>query len=215
MIGGSRPRILIADDHTMVAEAFKRLLETDFEVVGIVSDGKALVDFVSKLNPDVALVDIAMPLLNGLDASEEIRSMNHTIRIVFLTMNQDRALTAEAFRRGASGYLLKNSAASELQDAIRTVLRGKYYVSPLISGNLCDLKLEFEGTNRLPGPLTSRQKQVLQLLAEGRSMKQVGSVLHLTARTVAFHKYRIMEVLHIHNSAELVKYAVRERMVPR
>lgn len=214
MGGRTRPRILIADDHTMVAEAFKKLLEADFEIVGIVNDGRALVDFVSKVNPDVALVDVAMPLLNGLDASEQIRSMNHTIRIVFLTMNEDRALTAEAFRRGASGYLLKKSAASELRDAIRTVLRGKYYMSQLIAGDIVDLKLEFEGTNRLPGPLTSRQKQVLQLLAEGRSMKEVGSLLNLTARTVAFHKYRIMEVLHINNSAELVQYAVRERMIP-
>jgi DNA-binding NarL/FixJ family response regulator len=214
MSSSSRPRILIADDHTMVAEAFKKLLETDFEIVGIVNDGKALVDFVSKLNPDVVLVDVAMPLLNGLDASEQIRSMNHTIRIVFLTMSEDRALTAEAFRRGASGYLLKKSAASELGDAIRTVLRGKYYMSQLIAGDIVDLKLEFGGTNRLPGPLTSRQKQVLQLLAEGRSMKEVGNLLNVTARTVAFHKYRIMEILHLNNSAELVQYAVRERMIP-
>ena len=213
MCGSSRPRVLIADDHIMVAEAFKKLLESDFDVVGIVQDGQALVDFVSKFDPDVVLVDIAMPLLNGLDASEQIRSMNHRIRIVFLTMNQDRALTAEAFRRGASGYLLKTSAASELPDAIHTVLRGKYYISHLIAGDVVDLKLEFEGTNRLPCPLTSRQKQVLQLLAEGRSMKQVGTVLNVTARTVAFHKYRIMEALHIHNSAGLVQYAVRERMV--
>ena len=209
----SRPRILIADDHIMVAEAFKKLLETDFEVVGVVNDGQALVDFVSKLNPDVVLVDIAMPLLNGLDASEQIRSMNHTVRIVFLTMNQDRAMTAEAFRRGASGYLLKTSAASELADAIRTVLRGEYYMSRLIAGDIVDLMLEFEGRRRLPGQLTPRQKQVLQLLAEGRSMKEVGKLLNLTARTVAFHKYRIMEILHVKNSAELVQYAVREKMV--
>ena len=209
----SRPRILIADDHIMVAEAFKKLLETDFEVVGIVNDGQALVDLVSKLNPDVVLVDIAMPLLNGLDASEQIRSMNHTVRIVFLTMNQDRAMTAEAFRRGASGYLLKTSAASELADAIRTVLRGEYYMSPLIAGDIVDLKLEFEGRSRLPGPLTPRQKQVLQLLSEGRSMKEVGKLLNLAPRTVAFHKYRIMEILHVKNSAELVRYAVREKMV--
>lgn len=213
MCGSSRPRVLIADDHIMVAEAFKKLLESDFDVVGIVQDGQALVDFVSKFDPDVVLVDVAMPLLNGLDASEQIRSMNHRIRIVFLTMNDDRALTAEAFRRGASGYLLKTSAASELPDAIRTVMRGKYYMSNLIAGDVVDLKLEFEGTKRLPCPLTSRQKQVLQLLAEGRSMKQVGTLLNVTARTVAFHKYRIMEALHIHNSAGLVQYAVRERMV--
>jgi DNA-binding NarL/FixJ family response regulator len=214
MSGCSRPRIIIADDHTMVAEAFKKLLETDFEIVGIVNDGRALVDFVSKLNPDVVLVDVAMPLLNGLDASEQIRSLNHTIRIVFLTMSEDRALAAEAFRRGASGYLLKKSAASELRDAIRTVLRGNYYMSQLIAKDIVDLKLEFEGTTRLPRPLTSRQKEVLQLLAEGRSMKEVGNLLNVTARTVAFHKYRIMEILHINNSAELVQYAVREKMIP-
>jgi DNA-binding NarL/FixJ family response regulator len=197
----------------MVAEALTKLLEVDFQVVGIVMDGKALIKMVSQLDPDVALVDIAMPLLNGLDASEQIRRTNHRVQIIFLTMNQDRALTAEAFRRGASGYLLKTSAASELPDAIHAVLRGQHYISQLIAGDVVDLKLEFEGTNRLPGPLTSRQKQVVQLLAEGHSMKEVGNLLNVTARTVAFHKYRIMETLHIHNSAELVQYAVRERMV--
>lgn len=211
---GSRPRVLIADDHIMVAEAFTKYLEVEFQVVGIVMDGQALIKMVSQLDPDVVLVDIAMPLLNGLDATEQIRSTNHRVRIVFLTMNQDRALTAEAFRRGASGYLLKTSAASELPDAIHAVLRGKHYISQLIAGDVVDLKLEFEGTNRLPGPLTARQKQVLQLLAEGHSMKEVGAFLNVTARTVAFHKYRIMETLHIRNSAELVQYAVRERMVP-
>ena len=214
MSGSSRSRVLIADDHTLVAEAFKVLLEREFEVVGIVNDGQSLIDFVSKLNPDVVLVDIAMPFLNGLDAAEQIRSTNRTIRIVFLTMNQDRALTAEAFRRGASGYLLKTSAASELPAAIRTVLRGEYYISSLIAGDVVDLKAEFEGTNRLPGPLTLRQKQIVQLLAEGRSMKEVGALLNVTARTVAFHKYQIMEILHIKNSAELVQYAIRERMIP-
>jgi len=213
MSTGNRPRVLIADDHVMVAEALTKLLEVDFQVVGIVMDGKALIKMVSQLDPDVALVDIAMPLLNGLDASEQIRRTNHRVQIIFLTMNQDRALTAEAFRRGASGYLLKTSAASELPDAIHAVLRGQHYISQLIAGDVVDLKLEFEGTNRLPGPLTSRQKQVVQLLAEGHSMKEVGNLLNVTARTVAFHKYRIMETLHIHNSAELVQYAVRERMV--
>ena len=214
MSGRYRPRIVIADDHTLVAEACKGLLEAEFDIVGIVSDGRALIDCVSRLNPDVVLVDIAMPLLNGLDACEQIRSMKRTVRIVFLTMNQDRAVAAEAFRRGASAYLLKTSAACELPIAIRTVLQGKHYISTLVGGDFFELKVEYEGTNRLPGTLTPRQRQVLQLLAEGRSMKEVGSVLNLTARTIAFHKYRIMENLHIKNSAELVHYAIHEHMIP-
>jgi DNA-binding NarL/FixJ family response regulator len=208
-----RPRIIIADDHTLIAEACKQLLETEFEVVAIVSNGQALIDSVCRLNPDVALVDISMPLLNGLDACEHIRSVKRTVKIVFLTMNADRAMAAEAFRRGAFGFLPKTAAAAELPIAIRSVIKGKPYISPLIGGDSFDLKTEYEGTNGMPGLLTTRQKQVVQLLAEGKSMKEVASDLTLTPRTVAFHKYRVMEILHLKNNAELVQYAMKERMV--
>jgi DNA-binding NarL/FixJ family response regulator len=213
MSGHNRPRIVIADDHTLVAEACKKLLEPEFEVVSVVNDGHALIDSVSSLNPDLVIVDIGMPLLNGLDAGEKIRALRRTVKIVFLTMNQDRAVAAEAFRRGASGYLLKTAAASELPIAIRTVLSGKHYISSSVGRDFLELRVEYEGTRGLPGPLTPRQKQVLQLLAEGRSMKEVADVLSLTTRTVAFHKYRIMEILHLHNSAELVRYAMHEHMI--
>src|ERR1700758_4705156 len=142
-----RPRIIIADDHTLIAEACKQLLETEFEVVAVVNNGQALIDSVCRLNPDVALVDISMPLLNGLDACEHIRGIKRTVKIIFLTMNADRAMAAEAFRRGASGFLPKTAASAELPVAIRTVLKGKPYISPLIGGDSFELRVEFEGTN--------------------------------------------------------------------
>jgi DNA-binding NarL/FixJ family response regulator len=209
-----RPRILIAEDHTLVAEAFKKLLDTEFEIVGLVSDGQALLDAFPRLNPDVVLVDIAMPLLNGLEACERIRALSRIVKIVFLTMNQDRAVAAEAFHRGASGYLLKTSASSELLAAIRAVLKGKPFISRSLAGDSFELKVEYEGSNRVPGPLTPRQRQVLQLLAEGHTMKKVADLLSLTPRTIAFHKYRIMGILHLKNNAELVQYAIREHITP-
>lgn len=213
MGNGTRPRVLIADDHNLVAEAFKKLIEGDFEVIDIVGDGEALIAAVNRLVPDVVLVDIGMPLLNGLDAGEQLRKQRRTLKIIYLTMNQDRAVAAEAFRRGASGYLLKTCAGGELIAALKTVLRGRTYVSPEIARDARELRLEFEGTSGLPGKLTDRQRQVLQLLAEGKSMKEVGKLLTLTPRTVAFHKYRIMEILHIRNNAELVQYAIREHII--
>src|SRR4051794_38990460 len=207
MLEKHRSRIVIADDHTLIAEACKQLLETEFEVVAIVNNGQALIDSVCRLNPDVALVDISMPLLNGLDACEHIRNITRTVKIIVLTMNKDPAIAAEAFRRGASGFLPKTATAAELPIAIRTVLKGKPYVSPLIAGNPFDLRLEYEGTSGMPGLLTTRQKQVLQLLVEGKTMSDVASDLSLTPRTVAYHKYRVMEILHLKSNAELVQYA--------
>jgi len=213
MIAQCRPRIVIADDHTLVAEVCKELLEPEFEIVEIVNNGQALIDSVCRLNPDVALVDIHMPMLNGLDACEQIRSIEQPVKIVILTMNVDRAMAAEAFRRGAFGFLPKTSAAAELRIAVRTVIQGERYVSSLIAGDSFDLRMEFEGSSGLPGVLTIRQKQVVQLLAEGRSIKEVASNLSLAPRTVTFHKYRAMEILHLKNSAELLQYAMNEHMV--
>ncbi len=213
MSARKRPRVLLADDHKLVAEACQNLLEPEFEVVGIVGDGRALLQVAAELKPDVAVVDIAMPLLNGLDAGEMLRQRMPEVKLVYLTMNQSPELAAEAFRRGASGYLLKTAAAAELLTAVRDVLRRKRYVSPRIRR---DWKSDFrqrQQTSRR-SKLTLRQREVLQLLAEGRSMKEAASVLHLTPRTVAFHKYRMMSVLRLKSNAELVQYAIRKRMIP-
>jgi DNA-binding NarL/FixJ family response regulator len=213
MHASNRPTILIADDHTMVAEAFKRLVEPEFEVVGILGDGSSLVDTVQRSCPDIVLLDVAMPLLNGLDAGERIRKLKRTVKIVYLTMNPDKAIAAEAFRRGASGFLLKTSAASELVNALHSVMKGKAYVSTLVANDSFELKMEYAGASGEPGTLTDRQKQVVQLLAEGHSMKSAAKLLDLTARTIAFHKYRIMSILHLKNNSELVQYALREHII--
>lgn len=212
MIKQYRPRIVIAEDHTLVAEACKGLLQPEFEVVAIFNNGQALIDSVCRLNPDIALVDISLPKLNGLDACEHIQCVKRTVKVVILTMNSDPAMASEAFRRGAYGFLPKTAAAAELRIAIRAVVRGDYYLSPLVARGASDLP-ENEGPRRPVGTLTTRQKQVVQLLAEGKSMKEVASDLMLTPRTVAFHKYRVMGILHLKNNAELVRFAMEESMV--
>ncbi len=209
-----KPRILIADDHVLVAEACKKLLETDYEVVGIVRDGRTLVRSAAELKPDVVLVDIGMPILNGLDAGQQIKEAAPAVRVVYLTMNSDVELAAEAFRRKASGYILKTCAASEVLIALRTVLRGGTYLSPAISkdavGFLVRQNKELvEESERL----TERQREVLQLLAEGKSMKEVASILSVATRTVAFHKYRMMEQLNLKTNAELVQYAIKHHII--
>jgi DNA-binding NarL/FixJ family response regulator len=214
MIRRNVPKILIADDHTLVAEACKKLLEAEYEVVGTVSDGRSLVRAAVELRPHLVIVDVAMPLLNGLDAGQQIKELVPGMKLVFLTMNHDADLAAEAFRRGASGYLLKTCAASELTIAVREVLRGKSYLSPLIARDTVDFLLRqdkklVEEANKL----TERQREVLQLLAEGKCMKEVADVLNVTPRTVAFHKYRIMEVLNAKSNAELVQYAIRHHLI--
>ena len=206
------PRVLIADDHTLVAESLRKLLESEFSVVGTVADGRALLRAVPELKPDVIVLDIGMPLLNGLDAGEQVKQKVPGVKLVYLTMNQDAEIASEAFRRGASGYLLKTCVASELVAAIRNVLKGKSYVSPRIAREMKPA-LSRSGKPRPRPKLTPRQIEVLQLLAEGRSMKEVAGVLNLTPRTVAFHKYRIMEVLRLKSNAELVQYAIRNRII--
>ena len=208
----SRPRVLLADDHALLLGAFEKLLSADCDIVGQVSDGRALVDAAEELRPDVIVLDISMPLMNGLEAARHIKQKARGAKLVFLTMNEDSDLAAEAFRVGASGYLLKRSAASELMTAIREVLAGRSYVTPLITEGLVGSLLH--GADHAPGrELTPRQREVLQLLAEGRSMKEVASLLNLTPRTVAFHKYRIMAQLKVKSTAELVQYAVKHHIV--
>jgi DNA-binding NarL/FixJ family response regulator len=210
----NRPRILIADDHTLIAELCKKLLETDFDVIGIVSDGRALLRAARELKPDVIVVDVAMPILNGLDAGQQAKEMLPAVRLVYLTMNPDADVAAEAFARGASGYLLKTCAAAEMVLAVREVLRGKSYVSRGLSRDTIDVvRWSHKKLINADERLTPRQREVLQLLAEGKVMKEVGGILNMSTRTVAYHKYRMMEVLGAKSSAELVKYAVRNHMV--
>ena len=206
----TRPRILMADDHLMLLEAFKALLEPDFEVVGTVTDGRALLEEFSRLHPDVVLLDVAMPLLNGLDAGRQLKAQRRSVKLIYLTMNPDPDLAGEALRLGASGYVLKNSAFQELKQAIHEALRGRSYITPLITRDVVGSLIEHQTKRH---ELTMRQREVLQLLAEGRSMKEVGAILNLTPRTVAFHKYRMMEQLHLKTSAELVQFAVKQGVV--
>jgi DNA-binding NarL/FixJ family response regulator len=211
---GIRPRILIADDHTLIAELCKRLLETEFEVVGTVGDGRALVRAAAELKPDVIVVDVAMPVLNGIDAACQVQQELRAVKVIYLTMNPDPRVAAEAFRRGASGYLLKTCASSEMVTAVRAVLQGRSHMSATLSrDDVTYLRRQPKKLVEEEDKLTDRQREVLQLLAEGKVMKEVGAILNMTPRTVAFHKYRIMKGLGVKSNAELVRYAVRNHMV--
>jgi DNA-binding NarL/FixJ family response regulator len=205
----NRARILLADDHALLLDALKRLLEPVYQVVGAVTDGHTLIDQALRLRPDVFLIDIAMPGLNGLDACERIKMLLPDARIVFLTMNEDADTAAEAIRRGASGYLMKKSPSSELFAGIQTALQGGVYVAPFFSHGMTSLFVAQAKANETAAALTFRQREVLQLIAEGRSMKEAAAILKVTPRTVAFHKYSIMEHLGIRTTAELVRYAVQ------
>jgi DNA-binding NarL/FixJ family response regulator len=203
--------MLMADDHLMLLEAFKALLEPEVEVVGTATDGRMLLDEFGRLHPDLVLLDVAMPLLNGLDAGRQLKAQRKTVKLIYLTMNPDPALAGEALRIGASAYLLKSSAVQELKQAIQEVLRGHCYITPLITRDVVGSLMEPRSGDH---ELTGRQREVLQLLAEGKSMKEVAAILDLTPRTVAFHKYRMMEQLGLKSSAELVKFAVRRGVCP-
>jgi len=208
-----KPRVIIADDHTMLLEAFEKLLAPECDVIAKVTDGRALLAAVRDLHPDVVMLDIAMPLLNGLDAGRQIKQMDASIKLVFVTMNEDPDLAAEAFRAGASAYLLKRSAGSELLTAIREAMKRRSYVTPLVTEGMLGSLMHPAGRERASQPLTTRQREMLQLLAEGKSMKEAANILNVTPRTVAFHKYRIMERLKIKTNAELIQFAIRQHLV--
>ena len=208
----AKPRVLLADDHALLVGAFETLLAGECEVVGKASDGRDLVAQTERLKPDVVVLDIAMPFLNGLEAARQIKQSQRGVKLVFVTMNEDPDLAAEAFRAGASGYVLKRSAPSELTTAIREVFQGRSYVTSLVTEGMVGSLLN-ASERRPSNALTSRQREILQLLAEGNSMKQVGAILNLTRRTVAFHKYRMMQQLKLHTTAELIQYAVRNHIV--
>src|SRR5689334_15248995 len=208
-----RTRIILADDHTLLSDTIKNLLEPEFEVVAAFADGHTLVEAAPALAPDVILLDIGMPVMNGLSAGQRLKQLLPAVKLVYLTMNQDPELAAEAFRDGASGYLLKTSAATELLHAIREVLRGRSYVTPLMTKDMVGSFIHNLKRRPPPHQLTLRQKEVLQLLAEGRSMKEIAYMLNITPRTVAFHKYTMMEQLQVKSSAELIQYAIRNSIV--
>lgn len=208
----ARPRVLLADDHQVLLGALETLLSPEYEVVGQISDGRALVSIAATLRPDVIVLDIAMPLLNGLEAGRQIKQKLREVKLVYLTMNEQADLAAAAFRLGASGYVLKQSVASELLTALREVVAGRSYITPLVAEGLVGslVQVSAEGPAR---ELTPRQREVLQLLAEGHSMKEVAALLGLMPRTVAFHKYQMMDQLKIKSSAELIQYAVKHHIV--
>jgi DNA-binding NarL/FixJ family response regulator len=214
----TKPRILIADDHSMVLAGLCKLVEADGEgeVVGTAEDGRALVEEAQKLRPDVILLDISMPLLNGLDAARQIRKLLPDCKLIMLTMHATATYAAEAFKAGVSGYLIKRSAASELKHAIQAVLRGQHYMTPLITKDVLDSALhppEGDARKRPPSTLTPRQREVLQLVAEGKGTKDIASLLKISVKTVEFHKFRIMDELDLHSTAELTKYAISEGLV--
>jgi DNA-binding NarL/FixJ family response regulator len=201
-------RVVIADDHTLVLEAFRQLLSPDVDVIGTAEDGRELIKVVKQLKPDVVVSDISMPLLNGLDACIKLLKLFPDLKFIALTVRNEPDLVAEVMRAGAKGYLLKSSAVSELLQAIQSVARGATYVTPLVAGDMIGTLIH--GSKRDQAKkLTVRQREILQLLAEGKSMKEVGSILCITTRTVAFHKYRIMDTLSIDNNADLVRYAIK------
>lgn len=210
----SRPKILLADDHLLLAQALQHLLQAEFDVVGTVADGRALLKAAGELLPDVVVVDIGMPLLNGLDAAEQLKALHPDIKVIVLTQNRELRFAVEAFRRHASGYLLKDSAASELTTAIWEVLRGNTYVSRSIAKGMLDEGVDLDVSHGTLRELSGREREVLQLLAEGKSMKEVAAVLDISPRTVEFHKYRIMELLRIKTNSELVQQAIKLGLIP-
>ncbi len=208
-----KPRIAIVDDHTLLAEALGKFLEPECTIVARHDDARVFLVEVSRLKPDIVILDFSMPSMNGLDAAREIRRLAPLTQIIFLTMNEDAELAAEALRLGASGYVLKRSAGAELLAAVREVMNRRVYITPLLTGSLVGTLVRDARARKPVHRLSARQREVLQLLAEGRSMKETAAILHLSARTIAFHKYRIMEQLHAGSTAALIQIAVREGLV--
>jgi DNA-binding NarL/FixJ family response regulator len=205
-----KPRVLVADDHPILAEGLRRLLEPEFALVGVVADGRELVAAGKKLQPDAIVADVTMPALNGIEAARQLRKSGVKAKVVFLTMHGDVAYAKRALEAGASAYVLKHSAPSELLTALREALQGRTYVTPLIAGEL--LRSYRAGEARPPG-LTARQREVLQLFAEGRSAKEVAAALRIAVRTAEWHKARIEDALGIRTTSELVQYAIRNGII--
>jgi DNA-binding NarL/FixJ family response regulator len=208
-----RTTILLADDHAMFCAALQKLLEPEYEVIGCVKDGRALIKAATDLNPDLVLLDVGMPLLNGLDAGRELKKLLPRAKLIFLTMNPDPQVASEALRIGASGYLLKDSEGEELLQAIHNVVRGTSYVTPHVRRAMEQSFIRDPRSLSRPKHLSDRQREVLQMLAEGRSMKEIAYILGISHRTVRFHKSRIMEELGIATNSELVQYAIKHSII--
>ena len=209
-----RPSVLLSEDHTIVMEGLRRILDPHFNVVGSVEDGRALVAAAKELRPDVIVTDISMPLLNGIEAARQIKKMKMGTKIVFLTMHPDVTYATEAFRAGASGYVLKNCAAQELVTAIQEAFKGRVYVTPLVAKEVLHTLMTVSSQpEKHSVELTPRQREVLQLVAEGHSTKEISGILHVSPRTVEFHKYRIMEKLGLRTTPELTQYAIKHGIV--
>jgi DNA-binding NarL/FixJ family response regulator len=209
-----RPRVLVADDHSVILAGLYSLLEGDFDVVGAVEDGQAVLEAAQRLKPDVIILDISMPLLNGIEAAVRLRKMVPQTKIIFLTMHGDVAFLKEAFRAGASGYVTKRSAASELVTAIHEVMKGHTYITPLLTREMMRSFLDpAEPPDKASPSLTPRQREVLQLVAEGHSNKEIGAILKITTKTVEFHKFNLMRTLGIHTTAELTQYALKHGLI--
>jgi DNA-binding NarL/FixJ family response regulator len=210
----NRPRVLLADDHRMVSEGLQSLLADEFELVGMVEDGRAMVAAANKLHPDVIVSDITMPHLNGIDAMARLKKDNPDVKVVFLSMHQNAAYARRALQAGALGFVLKHSAPAELIMAIRAALQGKTFISPALAGEVLQSVPKGQtGSVELSESITPRQREILQLLAEGQSAKAIAEALSISARTVEFHKYRIMEAHDLHSSAELVHFAIKHGIV--
>jgi DNA-binding NarL/FixJ family response regulator len=207
-----RARVLLADDHQIVAEGLRSLLETEFDIIGMVSDGRALVEAARQLQPEVIVADISMPLLNGIEATRQVKQVAPQTRVIVLTMHADATYATRALEAGAAGYVLKHSATAELVTAIREALQDRAYVSP----RLANARLRVFMNRRPPQddpPLTPRQREVLQLFAEGYSAKEIAATLGISPRTAEFHKYRMMELLKVQTGAELIRYAIRHGII--
>lgn len=209
-----KPRALLADHHAIVIEGLRRVLERDFEVIGAVADGRALIAAAAALEPDVIITEVSMPLLNGIEAVREIRKANRNVKIVFLTMHRNVTHAVEAFRIGGSAYVLKSCAATEILEAVREAVQGRTYVTPSVDRSFIQMQMERAGRwDDVEPRLTGRQREVLQLIAEGRTMKEIAGILNVSSRTVEFHKYRILRALALRNTTELVQYAIRSGIV--
>jgi DNA-binding NarL/FixJ family response regulator len=210
----AKPRILMADDHELLLDGLRRLLEAEFELIGTVADGRAAVEAYEQLRPDVVLLDIGMPGLNGIEATRQIRRAFPDARVIFVTMQTDRVYVEEALRAGASGYVVKQGAAGELIEAIRAVLRGRRYVSQRLTAVVGPLEVDsaVDFTSHFGGRLTPRQREVLQLVAEGKSMKEIARILDISVRTVEFHKNGLIQELGLRTVAELTRYALDQKI---
>lgn len=210
----NRPRVLLADDHRMVMEGLKSLLADDFEVVGAVEDGHALLAAAKQFRPDVIVADITMPQLNGIEALHLLKKQNPEVKVVFLTMHQDRAYARRTLEAGAAGFVVKHAAADELVMAIRAALKGKTFITPALAGDvLYDIQHGEKEKKNAKDSITPRRREILQLLAEGQSAKEIAQILSISARTVEFHKYQMMEANGLHSSAELVHFAIKHGIV--